>query len=118
MTGQPAIDRETAQAQIDGFARYRDERQRFWDEFAQTLDRWEWIRGYYQARLASVYRFLIPPGMRVLELGCGNGGMLKLLQEYSPGGKVVGMDLFAEGLRNVRWRPMATCSSRNPAPVS
>jgi len=57
VTGQQAIDSETAREQLDGFARYRDERQRFWDEFAQTLDRWESIRGYYQARLAAVYRF-------------------------------------------------------------
>ena len=100
MTGQPAIVSETAQEQLDGFARYRDERQRFWDEFAQTLDRWEWIRGYYQSRLASVYRFLIPPGMRVLELGCGQGDLLAALQPS----RGVGIDLSERMLDRGRVR--------------
>ena len=43
-------------------------------------------------------------GYRVLELGCGNGGMLRLIEECSPGGEVVGMDLYAEGLRHARRR--------------
>ena len=100
MTGQPAIVSETAQEQLDGFDRYRDERQCFWDEFAQTLDRWEWIRGYYQARLASVYRFLIPPGMRVLELGCGQGDLLAALQPS----RGVGIDLSERMLDRGRGR--------------
>ena len=33
-------------------------------------------RGYYRQRLMEIYRFLIPPGMRVLELGCGEGDLL------------------------------------------
>jgi len=85
---------------MDGFARYRDERQRFWDEFAQSLDRWESIRGYYQSRLASVYRFLIPPGMRVLELGCGQGDLLAALQPS----RGVGIDLSERMLDRARAR--------------
>jgi SAM-dependent methyltransferase len=80
VTTQAASDQDLAQEQKDAFARNQDKRRRFWNEFAQTLDRWEWIRGYYQARLASVYRFLIPPGMRVLELGCGQGDLLAALR--------------------------------------
>lgn len=40
------------------------------------MDSWHWIRGYYQSRLAEIYQFLIPPGMRVLELGCAQGDLL------------------------------------------
>jgi ubiquinone/menaquinone biosynthesis C-methylase UbiE len=71
---------ESAQEQGDLYTQFRNERQRFWDEFANTFEQWERIRGYYQERLTFVYRFLIPPGMRVLELGCGQGDLLAALQ--------------------------------------
>lgn len=34
------------------------------------------MRRYYQQRLAEIYSFLIPPGMRVLEIGSGTGDLL------------------------------------------
>ena len=37
------------------------------------------LRSYYQFRLAEIYKLSIPPGMRVLELGCGDGGLLAKL---------------------------------------
>ena len=73
-------DSPQANEQRDVFARYRNERVLYWDNFAQSLDRWERSRGTYQRRLTSIYRFLIPPGMRVLELGCGQGDLLASLQ--------------------------------------
>ncbi len=71
---------EPANDQKEGFARYRDERVCYWNDFAQSLSQWERSRAYYQGRLAAIYRFLIPPGMRVLELGCGQGDLLASLQ--------------------------------------
>ena len=59
--------------------RYTAERRQYWDQFALELDRWEGIRSGYQTHLAKIYRFLIPPGMRVLELGCGQGDLLAAL---------------------------------------
>src|SRR5579862_8494768 len=44
---------------------------------------------YYRRRLAELYRFLIPRGARVLELGCAGGDLLAAL-EPSHG---VGVDL-------------------------
>ena len=38
------------------------------------------VRSFYQQRLAEVFRLLIPPGMRVLELGCGQGDLLAALR--------------------------------------
>ena len=38
-------------------------------------------------------------GYRVLELGCGTGNVLRVLEQACPRGVVVGMDLFAEGLQ-------------------
>jgi SAM-dependent methyltransferase len=40
----------------------------------------------------------LPEGCRVLEVGCGNGTLLRALTEVCTGGMVVGMDLFGEGL--------------------
>jgi SAM-dependent methyltransferase len=60
--------------------RYRRERIAHWDALA---DRGDTVRGaaaYYHRRLAEVYRFLIPPGQRILELGCGRGDLLAALQ--------------------------------------
>jgi len=41
---------------------------------------------------------------RVLEVGCGTGNVLQALEKACPGGIVVGMDLFAEGLMFARKR--------------
>jgi SAM-dependent methyltransferase len=58
---------------------YTLERKRYWEEYARTASKWSGLRCYYQARLAEIYRLSIPPGMRVLELGCGDGGLLAKL---------------------------------------
>jgi ubiquinone/menaquinone biosynthesis C-methylase UbiE len=59
---------------------YRQERLAYWTGFASTFHRWRRSRAYYQRRLAEVYSFLIPPGMRVLEVGCGQGDLLAALK--------------------------------------
>jgi SAM-dependent methyltransferase len=61
-------------------ADYTGERLRYWNDAASYLDVPQRIRGYYRRRLAEIYRFLIPPGMRVLELGCGQGDLLNALE--------------------------------------
>ena len=52
---------------------------------AQRCQAWEaiaahppkrWFGEHYQHRLRSVYRQVVPPGARVLELGCGSGDLL------------------------------------------
>jgi SAM-dependent methyltransferase len=61
-------------------AAYQRTRRAHWDALASTSDRRPtWNRGYHD-RLAEIYRFLIPPGRRVLELGCGQGDLLAALQ--------------------------------------
>lgn len=57
-------------------AEYTLKRQQYWDGNARQLDGDPAIRNYYRNRLAQMYRFLIPPGMRVLEVGCGQGDLL------------------------------------------
>src|SRR3954454_7937398 len=44
------------------------------------LDRWREFNAAYHADDRKFMRFLIPPGKRVLELGCGRGNLLAALQ--------------------------------------
>lgn len=78
---------------------YRQKRIAHWDHIARaTRDRK--TGRYYHRRLAEVYRFLIPRGQRVLELGCGRGDLLAAL-EPSRG---VGIDVSPEMLEQARRR--------------
>jgi len=43
-------------------------------------------------------------GYRVLEVGCGDGNVLRFLEKACPDGVVVGMDYFREGLAYARGR--------------
>ncbi len=61
-------------------ADYIERRRRHWDKFAETFERWERPRNYYHQRLSELHRFLIPPGARVLEVGCGTGDLLASVQ--------------------------------------
>ncbi len=55
---------------------YTDERRRYWDQVAGGAGGWQPLRTSYQRRLSEIYRFLIPPGKRVLEVGCSRGDLL------------------------------------------
>ncbi len=46
---------------------------------ARKLDGWKGLGGYYHDRLKHVYRFLVTPGQKILELGCGQGDLLAAL---------------------------------------
>src|SRR5260370_33151028 len=61
-------------------AEYTHRRRTYWDDFARNFSRWEGPRRYYQGRLAEIFRFVVPPGMRILELGCGRGDLLAPLR--------------------------------------
>ncbi len=80
--------------------RYRQERTAHWDEVARRWERRSGLAGAYHRRLARVYRFLVPPGQRVLELGCGQGDLLAAL-EPSVG---VGIDFSEEMVRRAAER--------------
>src|SRR5689334_20910042 len=71
------------------------------DEIEASLDeqgRWRRINAAYHADDFKFMRFLIPPGKRVLELGCGMGDLLAAL-EPSYG---VGIDFAAGALARAR----------------
>jgi len=46
----------------------------------------------------------LAPGYRVIEIGCGTGNVLRVLEATCTAGYVVGMELFAEGLGYARAR--------------
>ena len=59
---------------------YSYKRINHWDRIARDQSKkWKAGGGYHQ-RLAEFYRFLIPQGSTVLELGCGTGDMLSTLK--------------------------------------
>jgi len=59
---------------------HTDARVRYWDRYLRQPGPWEPTRRHYRRRLAEIYQFLVPPGLRVLELGCGPGDLLAALQ--------------------------------------
>jgi ubiquinone/menaquinone biosynthesis C-methylase UbiE len=59
--------------------RYRASRAAHWDAVAQSWKGRRRSGRAYHERLEHVYRFLVPPGLRVLELGCGEGDLLAAL---------------------------------------
>jgi SAM-dependent methyltransferase len=60
--------------------RYRRERTAHWDEIARRFDRRSGLGGYYHRRVERTLAHVIPPGQRVLELGCGAGDLLAALK--------------------------------------
>ncbi|HSK75282.1 MAG TPA: glycosyltransferase [Thermoanaerobaculia bacterium] len=74
---------------------YRAERTSHWDEVARRWERRSGFAGAYHRRLARVYRYLVPPGRKILEIGCGTGSLLAAL-EPSVG---VGVDFSGEMVR-------------------
>jgi SAM-dependent methyltransferase len=79
---------------------HREARVRHWDRVARGRSRGpNWARGYHE-RLTAIYRFLVPPRRRVLELGCGPGDLLAAV-EPAVG---VGMDFSSEMIAWARER--------------
>jgi SAM-dependent methyltransferase len=80
--------------------RYKDGRVEHWDALAGQLRAGRrWGRSYHR-RLAEVYRFLVPPGRSVLEVGCGPGDLLAALQPAHG----VGVDFSGEMIDLARER--------------
>jgi SAM-dependent methyltransferase len=71
-----------------------------WNEVARTYSGPSRAGRSYHRRLEHIYRFLIPPGSRVLELGCGDGTLLASLAPANG----VGVDFSPVMLEQARRR--------------
>ncbi|MBE9079218.1 methyltransferase domain-containing protein [Romeria aff. gracilis LEGE 07310] len=49
----------------------------YFDRVAPEIDRWRDRSRYYYRDLERLHQFVIPPGSRVLEIGCGTGELLR-----------------------------------------
>src|SRR5688500_4377595 len=79
---------------------YRQERMAHWDAVAKWRAQGKGLGGYYHRRLEEVYRFHVPAGRRVLEIGCSDGDLLAAMKpSYG-----VGIDLSTEMLHLARRR--------------
>jgi SAM-dependent methyltransferase len=55
---------------------FKQDLRAYFDRIAPELDRWSRRNDYYYRDLARLHQFIIPPGSRVLEVGCGTGDLL------------------------------------------
>jgi 2-polyprenyl-3-methyl-5-hydroxy-6-metoxy-1,4-benzoquinol methylase len=78
-----------------GYRLYQTKRREFWNRLARRGAKPAASR-YYHRRLAEIYRFLVPAGQRVLELGSGSGD---LLAAVAPS-RGLGIDFADEAVAN------------------
>jgi SAM-dependent methyltransferase len=78
---------------------YQDTRRSFWDRIWSQPGK-SFASRYYHQRLIRIYRFLVPAGSRVLELGCGQGDLLAELRPRLG----VGVDFSSRALETARAR--------------
>jgi SAM-dependent methyltransferase len=78
----------------------------FFDQLAAIEDRHFWFRARNRIIADAVRQHTrhLAPGYLVLEVGCGTGNVLRMLEQVCDSGQVIGMDLFAQGLRFARQR--------------
>ena len=79
---------------------------RAFDRLAAVEDRHFWFVCRARVIAAAVRTVVdrLPDGYRVLEVGCGNGTLLRTLSQTCERGTVTGMDLFSGGLAWARQR--------------
>jgi len=77
--------------------------------FVDIEDRHFWFRARNRTLSAVIGRLVAAnaEGYRVLEVGCGDGNTLRMLEATCAGAALVGMDVYAEGLSYARRRTSA-----------
>lgn len=76
------------------FLTYRNKRISKWNSIANKLESWKGWGTYYHKRLSEVFSFLIQPGLKVIEFGCGTGDLLSSVNPSFG----VGVDISLEHL--------------------
>jgi SAM-dependent methyltransferase len=80
--------------------KYQETRISHWNQVAQKRDHWRGMGGWYHRRLNEIYRYLVSPNQRVLEIGCGAGDLLASLQPS----RGVGVDFSPEMISRAQQR--------------
>lgn len=79
---------------------YQQTRMAHWDRVAIKRDSWRGLGRWYHLRVQEIYKFLVNPNQRILEIGCGMGDLLANLQP-SHG---VGIDFSSETISRAKQR--------------
>ena len=79
---------------------YTQKRIDHWNAVARKMDTWTGWGKYYHQRLTQIHQFLVVPGQRVLEVGCGQGDLLSSLKPVFG----VGVDFSREMIQRARRR--------------
>jgi len=82
------------------YADFKQARIAHWDRLGRNLDKQRGWGGYYHRRLTDIYRFIVKPNQRVLEIGCGCGDLLSALRPSFG----VGVDFSEEMIRRAKSR--------------
>ena len=83
-----------------GYKNYQNARIAHWDKIAGKSDRFAGCGGYYHQRLQDVLQFVVPPGQRIIEIGCGQGDLLASLKpSYG-----VGVDFSSQTISRAKSR--------------
>lgn len=77
---------------------YQKQRREHWSSIARRMDTWRSRGAYYHERITEIYRYLVSPDLRIIEIGCGEGDLLASLKP-SIG---VGIDLSEEMISRAR----------------
>lgn len=77
---------------------YQKRHMEHWNAVAHKRDHWQGMGRWYHDRLGQIFKFIIVPNQRILELGCGKGDLLALLRpSYG-----VGVDFSLEMIERAR----------------
>ena len=79
---------------------YQKTRIAHWDKVAKKRDTWAGLGRWYHRRLIQIYKYLVNPNQRILEIGCGAGSLIAHLQP-SHG---VGVDFSPEMIARAKAR--------------
>lgn len=77
---------------------YQQTRISHWDKIAIKRDSWQGMGRWYHQRLTEIYKFLVTPNQRILEIGCGMGNLISQLNP-SHG---VGIDFSSEMIERAK----------------
>lgn len=72
--------------------KYQQTRMACWDSNAKKRDTWRGMGFWYHRRINEIYKFLVNPNQRILEIGCGMGGLISHLKPS----RGVGVDFSPE----------------------